>query len=160
MPRPDLTTGQKAYLLGNRIRPWAGIFLAAVLAGYAAISLLPSNTVEKDKPSLENRVKRIKYKTHWPLGGNSAIEYKLPESDFDTVLSLVRVAEREIKRRGKLPYHEQVWEAALIDPRTGELDPRKFHDGFGWVDASSFADPYEIARNYIILKDRIQAIKQ
>jgi len=57
-----------------------------------------------------------------------------------------------IKRRyGKTPFTEWVWRAGLIDSETGELDPSKFHHGYAWIDASTYADFNKIASNYQIL---------
>jgi len=112
MPRPDLTTGQKAYLLGNRIRPWAGIFLAAVLAGYAAISLLPSKTVEKDKPSLEKIVEQepVTYKANYNLFVN------VPPGQLEYIKAQVRLTEQEIKHKQYGCRMEWIWRAAARNP--------------------------------------------
>jgi len=86
--------------------------------------------------------------TYRPRGPRSLIVYKIPEKELATVLRLVNVAKNEIKREHGQYYRELVWQAALIDPRTGKIDPQKLHQGFGWVDAQSYLDPNKIACNY------------
>jgi len=152
MARPEPTTAQKAYLRGRRLLPWTGVVAVAVVCG-AAASLLPGRTapLENRVNTVENRVNTVEYR---PRGPRSLIVYKIPEKERDTVLRLVNAAKNEIKREHGQYYRELVWQAALIDPNTGKLDPKKFYDGYGWVDRSSFADPYEIARKYTLLMNR------
>jgi len=112
MPSPDLTTGQKAYLLGKRIRPWAGIFLAAVL-GYTAIALFPSNTVEKDKPSLENRVKK-EYETYRV---SMKVRIKVPKGQLAYIRTQVDLTEKAISHKQyERCTREWIWMAAVRNP--------------------------------------------
>jgi len=77
------------------------------------------------------------------------------EKELPEIKRLVRIAESVIKRRcGKGPYANWVWQAGLIDSKTGELDPRKFHHGYAWVNARTYEDFNKIAENYQFLTSR------